>query len=225
MRSRRGMHSTTLDVTRKQRQFLPFTNVRHNLASNFWCLNSILFLGFSWGYQLSYLLDLSSTSIPPPLKYQVSRRWRAHVVFKMSSSKSFDILPDVEKALTGGIGEGFWGHWGGHGRGYGAYFRPLGPNCRTPLSHNCPVWQPFNLFPSLWYIFLNSFQFIFISFNDILSTYLTFSCPLGKTSSPSESLRRLATIHIPLDGMLSERSFHLSPVIVILKFGQLVHNC
>ena len=86
MRSRRGMHSTTLDVTRKQRQFLPFTNVRHNLASNFWCLNSILFLGFSWGYQLSYLLDLSSTSIPPPLKYQVSRRWRAHVVFKMSSS-------------------------------------------------------------------------------------------------------------------------------------------
>ena len=46
MRSRRGMHSTTLDVTRKQRQFLPFTNVRHNLASNFWCLNSILFLGF-----------------------------------------------------------------------------------------------------------------------------------------------------------------------------------
>ena len=59
------MHSTTLDVTRKQRQFLPFTNVRHNLASNFWCLNSILFLGFSWGYQLSYLLDLSSIkSIP-----------------------------------------------------------------------------------------------------------------------------------------------------------------
>ena len=65
MRSRRGVHSTTLDVTRKQRQFLPFTNVRHNLASNFWCLNSILFLGFSWGYQLSYLLDLSSIkSIP-----------------------------------------------------------------------------------------------------------------------------------------------------------------
>ena len=31
------------------------------------------------------------------------------MVFKMSSSKSFDILPDVEKALTGGIGEGFWG--------------------------------------------------------------------------------------------------------------------
>ena len=29
------------------------------------------------------------------------------MVFKMSSSKSFDILPDVEKA--GGIGEGFWG--------------------------------------------------------------------------------------------------------------------
>ena len=31
------------------------------------------------------------------------------MVFKMSSSKSFDILPDVEKPLTGGIGEGFWG--------------------------------------------------------------------------------------------------------------------
>ena len=31
----------------------------------------------------------------------------------------------------------------GGGRGYGAYFRPLGPNCRTPLGHNCPVWQSF----------------------------------------------------------------------------------
>ena len=37
----------------------------------------------------------------------------------MSSSKRFDILPDVEKALTGGIGEGMGevtehisGHWG-----------------------------------------------------------------------------------------------------------------
>ena len=33
---------------------------------------------------------------------------------------------------------------GEHGRGYGAYFRPLGPNCRTPLGHNCPVWQSFH---------------------------------------------------------------------------------
>ena len=32
----------------------------------------------------------------------------------------------------------------GGGRGYGAYFRPLGPNCRTPLGHNCPVWQSFH---------------------------------------------------------------------------------
>ena len=32
----------------------------------------------------------------------------------------------------------------GGGRGYGAYFRPLGPNCRTPLCHNCPVWQSFH---------------------------------------------------------------------------------
>ena len=156
MRSRRGMHSTTLDVTRKQRQFLPFTNVRHNLASNFWCLNSILFLGFSWGYQLSYLLDLSSTSIPPPLKYQVSRRWRAHVVFKMSSSKSFDILPDVEKALTGGIGEGMGevtehisGHWGQTAAPHWATTAPFGSLSIYFRRFDTYFWTPSNSFSSL----------------------------------------------------------------------------
>ena len=168
MRSRRGMHLTTLDVTRKQRQFLPFTNVRHNLASNFWCLNSILFLGFSWGYQLSYLLDLSSTSIPPPLKYQVSRRWRAHVVFKMSSSKSFDILPDVEKALTGGIGEGFWGigegmgevtehisgHWGQTAAPHWATTAPFGSLSIYFRRFDIYFWTPSNSFSSLSTIYI-----------------------------------------------------------------------
>ena len=53
------------------------------------------------------------------------------MIFRTRASKRFDIFC---RCLKGD----------GHGRGYGAYFRPLGPNCRTPLRHNCPVWQSFH---------------------------------------------------------------------------------
>ena len=66
------------------------------------------------------------------------------MVFKMSSSKSFDILPDVEKALTGGIGEGMGevtehisGHWG----------QTAAPHWATTAPFGSPFGQ--NLFPAL----------------------------------------------------------------------------
>ena len=78
------------------------------------------------------------------------------MVFKMSSSKSFDILPDVEKALSGGIGEGMGevtehisGHWGQTAAPHWATTAPFGSLSIYFRRFDTYFWTPSNSFSSL----------------------------------------------------------------------------
>ena len=77
---------------------------------------------------------------------------------------------------------------GEHGRGYGAYFRPLGPNCRTPLGHNCPVWQSFH--PEFISVSLiNIFKCSILEVQHL--AYLTHSLKCGGEGVESFNLKQI----------------------------------